>query len=194
MSRQKMKVVLSVGSPSRSGLTSSICRIFKVYFFAKVYTFSIKYILFFYLKSILPTSLVARALSNHFVRKSILLRKGSCSRPSLDLAPCRLVVSVSGTTGAPAIIFLFPRVTTAAVLCIMFSKADSAKETQVAKRFRPRLAVPSRPPHVNSRLLRGKRNQRCNFFCSCPTPTVVVPWFQPRYQIQWTTRLKKAQA
>ena len=85
-------------------LTSSICRISEVYFFAlKVYTFSIKYILF--KKSILPTSLVARALSNHFVRKSILLRKGSCSRPSLDLAPCRLVVSVSGATGAPAIIF-----------------------------------------------------------------------------------------
>ena len=94
-------------------ITSSICRISKVYFFAKVYTFSIKYILF--KKSILPTSLVARALSNHFLRKIILLRKGSCSRPSLDLAPCRLVVSVSGATCAPAIIFLFPRVTTTAV-------------------------------------------------------------------------------
>ena len=107
-------------------LTSSICRISEVYFFAlKVYTFSIKYILF--KKSILPTSLVGRALSNHFVRKSILLRKGSCSGPSLDLAPCRLVVSVSGVTGAPAIIFFISTSDHNGRLFITSSRDDNAK-------------------------------------------------------------------
>jgi hypothetical protein len=88
------------------------------------YTF---YNIFYKKKRIPPTSLVARALSNHFVRTSILLRKDSCSRPSFDLAPCRLVVSVSGATGAPATIFFISTSDHSCRFVHYGFKADSAK-------------------------------------------------------------------
>jgi hypothetical protein len=105
-------------------LTSSICRISEVYFFENIYTFPKEYI--YFQKSMPPTSLVARVLVNHFVAPVYIFEKVPARARLLTWRPAAWPAAFQVRQARPPP-FLFPRVTTAAVLCIMASKADSAK-------------------------------------------------------------------